>query len=62
MLIEEIIEFELRGPGLPGPSCTLTNGIFYEKKTPRKILEWIIIGTTDGRVGCSSVFTWPFSN
>ena len=38
MLIEQIIEFELRGLGLPGPTCTLTNGNFYEKKTLKENL------------------------
>ena len=32
MLIEEIIEFELRGPGPPGRKCTPITGDFYDKK------------------------------
>ena len=43
MLIEQIIEFELRRPGPPGRSYTPTTGYFYQKKSPRKIFEWIII-------------------
>ena len=33
MLIKQIIEFELRGPGPPGrrPTCTPTTGCFYDK-------------------------------
>ena len=38
MLIEQIIEFELRGPGPPGcsPTCTPTTGYFPNKT---KIIE-----------------------
>ena len=31
MLIEQIIEFELRGPGPSGRTCTLTTCYFYDK-------------------------------
>ena len=31
MLIEQIVEFELRGPGLYNCACTSTTGYFYEK-------------------------------
>ena len=31
MLIEQIIEFELRGPGPPGRTCTFTAGYFHSK-------------------------------
>ena len=31
MLIEQILEFELRGPGPPGRSCTLTTAYFHDK-------------------------------
>ena len=31
MLIEQIIEFELGGPGPPSRSCTFTTGNFYDK-------------------------------
>ena len=31
MPIEQIIEFELRGPGPPGRTCTPITGCFYEK-------------------------------
>ena len=31
MLIEQIIEFEVRGPGPPGRTCTSTAGNFYDK-------------------------------
>ena len=31
MLIEQITEFELRGPGPPGRTCTPTTGYFYDK-------------------------------
>ena len=30
MLIEQIIEFELRGPGPPGRTCTPTTDYFHE--------------------------------
>ena len=39
MLIEQIIEFELRGPGSPGRTCTPITGYLHE----RKFFEWIII-------------------
>ena len=39
MLIEQIIEFELRGPGSLGRTCTPITGKLYE----RKFFEWIII-------------------
>ena len=31
MLIEQIIEFELRGPGPPGRTCTPTTGQLHDK-------------------------------
>ena len=31
MLIEQIIKLELRGPGLPGRTCTPTTGYSHEK-------------------------------
>ena len=31
MLIEQIIEFEFRGPWLLGCTCTPTTGYFYDK-------------------------------
>ena len=31
MLIEQITEFELRGPGPPGCTCTPVNGYFHDK-------------------------------
>ena len=31
MLIEQIIEFELRGSGLPGRKCAPVIGYFHEK-------------------------------
>ena len=44
MVIELIIEFELRGPGPPCRTCTLATGYFYDKTKPlRKIFTWIII-------------------
>ena len=39
MLIEQIIEFELRGRGPPGRICTLITGKLHE----RKFFKWIII-------------------
>ena len=39
MLIEQIIEFQLRGPRSPGHTCTPTTGKLHE----RKFFEWIII-------------------
>ena len=39
MLFEQIIEFELRGPGSPGRLCTPITGQLYE----RKFFEWIDI-------------------
>ena len=44
MLVEQIIEFELRGPGPPGGTYTPTTVFFMTKqKSQRKIFEWIII-------------------
>ena len=31
MLIEEVVEFELRGHGPSGRTCTYTTGYFYDK-------------------------------
>ena len=31
MLSEQIIEFELRGPGPPGRTCTFIAGYFYNE-------------------------------
>ena len=31
MLIEQIIEFQLRGPGLPGLTCTSITDYFHDK-------------------------------
>ena len=39
MLIEQIIEVELRGPGSPGRTCTPITEYFHE----RKFFEWITI-------------------
>ena len=39
MLIEQIIEVKLRGPGSPGRTCTSITGQLHE----RKFFEWIII-------------------
>ena len=44
MLIEQIIEFEWRGPGLSGNTCTPATAYFHDKtKISKKIFEWIII-------------------
>ena len=44
MLIEQIIEFELKGAWLPGRACALRLVTFKSKqKSERKIFEWIII-------------------
>ena len=40
MFIEQIIEFEMRGPGLPRRLCTPTNGYFHANI---KIFKWIFI-------------------
>ena len=42
LLIEQIIEFELIGPGPPGCTCAPTTGYFVEKPK-RKIFKRIII-------------------
>ena len=31
MLIEQVIEFKLMGPGPPGRACTSTTGYFHDK-------------------------------
>ena len=47
MLIKQIVEFELSGPGPPGrrPTCApILLVVFVTKQTSlRKILKWIII-------------------
>ena len=44
MLIEQIVELQLRGPGPPGLTCTSITGIFMTKqKSLRKIFEWVFI-------------------
>ena len=43
MLIEQIIEFKLRGQGPFGRTCTPTTGYFHVITKIRKIFEWIII-------------------
>ena len=44
MLIEQVIEFESRGAGPPGRTCTPVTGYFRGKsKCLRKIFELIII-------------------
>ena len=43
MLIEQIIEIELRGPGLPGRTCNPVTNFMTKQKSLRKIFEWIII-------------------
>ena len=45
MLIEQIIEFELREPRPPGRICTYTTGSFHDmtkQKSLRTIVKWII--------------------
>ena len=43
MFIEQIIEFELRGPGPPGRTCNPKTGYFNDKtKISKKIFVWII--------------------
>ena len=32
MLIEQIVELQLRGPGPPGLTCTSTTGYFHDKR------------------------------
>ena len=41
MLIEQIIELQLRGPGPPVRTCTPIAGYFHDK-TNISIFEWII--------------------
>ena len=42
MLIEQIVEFESRGPGPPGRTSTPTTGYFHDKtKKLKKISKWI---------------------
>ena len=44
MLIEQIIEFELRGSGPHGRTCSSKLVIYMTKQKPlTKIFEWIII-------------------
>ena len=41
MLIEQIIEFDLRGLGFPGRTRTPTTGYFHDKNLT-KIFYWVI--------------------
>ena len=44
MLIEQVIEFQLRGPGPPVRTCTPTTGYFHDKtKILKENLRVIII-------------------
>ena len=43
MLIEQIIEFKLRGLGPLDRTCSPTTGYFHVKTKIRKIFEWMII-------------------
>ena len=43
MLIEQIIDFQWRGPGPPGRTISVTGYFFYKTKPLRKIFKWIII-------------------
>ena len=46
MLIEQIIECELRKPGPTGHIYTFTTGYFHDmtkQKSPRNIVVWIIL-------------------
>ena len=44
MLIEQIIEFQLKGPGPLGRTCTPITGQLHDKtKILKEIFEWITI-------------------
>ena len=44
MLIEQIIEFQLKGSGPPNRTCTPITVYFMTKQKPlRKIFKWITI-------------------
>ena len=44
MLIEQIIEFEVRGHRPPGRTCTLTAGFFItNQKSLKNIFKWYIL-------------------
>ena len=36
MIAEQILEFEERGPGPPGPTCTSTAGYLHDKTNTSK--------------------------
>ena len=55
MFIEQIIEFELRGPGPCSRTCTLTTGFIY-------IFEWIIIYYENIAGGNVTYFLLPGPN
>ena len=63
MLIEQIIEFELRRPRPPGRTCTLTTGYFYNKtKISRENLQvnhYLLLNYSGGNV---SYFPLPGPN
>ena len=42
MLIEQIIEFKLRGLGPLDRTCSPATGYFYVKTKIKKIFDWII--------------------
>ena len=41
MLIEQIIELQLRGPGPPGRTCTLETGYFHDKTKISEENLWV---------------------
>ena len=46
MLIDQVIEFELREPGPSGRTCAYTTGYFHDmtkQKSLTNIIEWIIL-------------------
>ena len=62
MLIEQIIEFKLRDPGPPRPTCAIQLVIFMTKKSLRKNFEWMNIYCQYIGGGNVPFFSLPGSN
>ena len=63
MLIEQIIEFELRKPWPPSRICTSTTGYFHDmtkQKSPRNFVKWVILLFTVKILLDAMYLTFPY--
>ena len=62
MFVEQIIEFELRGPGSPIRTCTTKPGYFHNKtKSLKQILEQLLTAKNITESNVLASFTWAKS-